>query len=96
MIKPLYDRILLEEILAESATASGILLPESKEKPSMARVVAVGNGAKDKEGNTLPMDVKVGDCVIYKKYATTDVTYQNKDYLIIDMKDVLAIVEDDK
>lgn len=96
MIKPLYDRILLEEILAESATASGILLPESKEKPSMARVVAVGNGKKDKDGNVIPMGVAVGDCVIYKKYATTHVTYQDKDYLIIDMKDVLAIVEDDK
>ncbi|CAM2903976.1 co-chaperone GroES [Erysipelothrix tonsillarum] len=96
MIKPLYDRILLEEILADSATASGILLPESKEKPSTARVVAVGNGKKDKDGNVIPMDVAVGDCVIYKKYATTDVTYQDKDYLIIDMKDVLAIVEDDK
>lgn len=96
MLKPLYDRVLLEAMKAETETASGIILPESNEEPSLAKVVAVGDGKHDKDGNLIPMDVSVGDVVVYKKYATTDITYKEKDYLIIDMKDILAVVKDDK
>ncbi|QIK86647.1 co-chaperone GroES [Erysipelothrix sp. HDW6B] len=92
MIKPLYDRILLEAIQEEAITHSGILLPESKDKPTVARVVAVGEST-DKESPTL---IKVGDHVVYKKYSTTEIKYQNQDYLIIESKDILAIVEEDK
>lgn len=96
MIKPLYDRVLLQEVEAELVTASGILVPESKESPSTAKVVAVGEGRIDEKGDLTPVDVKVGDVVIYKKYSTTEVKHKGTDYLVIDMKDILAIVEDDK
>ncbi len=95
MIKPLYDRVLMEEIQAESTTASGILLPESKEKPSLARVVAVGPGRVDANGVLESMPVKVGDTVIYKKYSTTDIKYDGNNYLIIEMKDILAVIEEE-
>ncbi|HEY4538031.1 MAG TPA: co-chaperone GroES [Erysipelothrix sp.] len=96
MLKPLYDRVLLEKVKAETTTASGIILPEATEEPSLARVVAVGDGARDDKGELIPMDVKVDDLVVYKKYATTEITYKDVDYLIIDMKDILAIVKDDE
>lgn len=94
MIKPLYDRILLEKVEKEVQTSSGILLPDSsKEVPSMAKVVAVGEGRVTDEGKLIPVDVKVGDVVIYKQYSVTEVNYENKDYMLIDMKDILAVVE---
>lgn len=97
MIKPLYDRVLLEKIEAQARTESGIILPESgKEKSSTAKVVAVGNGKIDDDGKLIPIDVAVGDVVVYKQYATTEIKFHGNEYMIIDMKDVLAIVEDDK
>lgn len=96
MIRPLYDRVLLKEEEVEAKTKSGIILPESsKEAPSTAKVVAVGEGKKDDKGQSIPLDVKVGDIVIYKKYATTDVKYDGEEYMIIDMEDILAIVEEE-
>lgn len=93
MIVPLSDRILLEKVEAEKKTASGILLAEAtKEKPSMATVVAVGPG-KVEDGVLIPVGVEVGQTVIFKQYAGTDVKYDNKEYLIVEIKDVLAIVE---
>lgn len=93
MIVPLSDRILLEKVEAEKKTASGILLAEAtKEKPSMATVVAVGPG-KVEDGVLIPVGVEVGQTVIFKQYAGTDVKYENKEYLIVEIKDVLAIVE---
>ncbi len=95
MIKPLYDRVLLEKMEAKAETASGIILPESgKEEPSTARVVAVGEGRKTDDNKLIPVDVAVGDIVIYKKYSTTEVKHHGKEYLIIDMKDILAVVEE--
>lgn len=96
MIKPLYDRVLLKEEEVEAKTESGIILPESsKEEPSTAIVVAVGDGKRDEKGELIPLDVKVGDRVIYKKFATTDVKYNDEEYMIIDMDDILAIVEEE-
>ena len=92
MIKPLYDRILLETIQEESTTLSGIILPESKDKPTIARVVAVG----EFEDNETVNQVKVGDHVIYKKYSAIELKHNGQDYLIIDQKDILALVEEDK
>jgi len=93
MIVPLQDRVLLEKVEAEKKTASGIILAEtSKEKPSMATVIAVGPG-KVEDGKTIPVGVEVNQRVIFKQYAGTDVKYGNKDYLIVESKDILAIVE---
>jgi chaperonin GroES len=93
MIVPLLDRVLLEKVEAEKKTASGIILAEtSKEKPSMATVVAVGPG-KEEDGKLIPVGLKVGQTVIFKQYAGTDVKYEDKDYLIVESKDILAVIE---
>ena len=87
-IKPLSDRVLIEPLPAETKTASGIFIPDTaKEKPQRGTVVAVGNGTKDHE-----MTVKVGDTVLYGKYAGTDLKLEGTDYLIMREDDILAIV----
>lgn len=87
-IKPLADRVLIEPIEAETKTASGIIIPDNaKEKPQKGNVVAVGKGTKDE-----PMTVKVGDTVLYGKYAGTDLKLEGKDYLIMREADILAII----
>ena len=91
-IKPLEDRILVQANEAETTTASGIVIPDTaKEKPQEGEVVAVGPG-RFEEGNRVPLDVKVGDTVIYSKYGGTEVKYGGQDYLILSARDVLAIV----
>ena len=88
MIKPLADRVLVEPKEAETKTASGLYIPDTaKEKPSEGKVLAVGPGKKDE-----PMEVKVGDEVIYGKYAGTEVTVEGKKYLIVKQSDILAIL----
>ncbi len=87
-IKPLADRVLIEPLAAETTTASGLIIPDSaKEKPSKGTVVAVGNGTKDET-----MTVKVGDTVLYGKYAGTELKLEGTDYLIMRESDILAIV----
>ncbi|MFN6379186.1 MAG: co-chaperone GroES [Flavobacteriales bacterium] len=87
-IKPLADRVIVEAAPAESTTASGIIIPDTaKEKPQRGTVVAVGNGKKDE-----PMTVKVGDTVLYGKYAGTEITVEGKEYLIMRESDIFAIV----
>lgn len=87
-IKPLSDRVLIEPAAAETQTASGIYIPETaKEKPQKGKVVAVGSGTKDHE-----MTVKVGDEVLYGKYAGTELKLEGKDYLIMREDDILAVV----
>jgi chaperonin GroES len=84
----------VEPIEREEMTASGIYVPETaKEKPQEGRVLAAGPGAKDEEGNRLPMDVKVGDRVLYAKYAGTEVKLEDKKVLILKESDILAILE---
>lgn len=96
MIKPLRDRVLLEPIKKESKTASGIILTDkSAEKPELARVVAIGAGIKDKNGNLVPLDVKTGDVVVYKKYSSTEFKHEGNEYMIIDEKDILAVIKED-
>ncbi|MBO8480799.1 MAG: co-chaperone GroES [Bacteroidetes bacterium] len=88
MIKPLADRVLIEPKEAETKTAGGIYIPDTaKEKPQQGTVVAAGPGKKDE-----PMEVKVGDQVIYGKYAGTEVTVEDKKYLIVKQSDILAIL----
>jgi len=93
MIKPLGDRVVLRAIEREEKTASGILLPDTaKEKPQEAEVVAVGPGRYE-EGKLVAVDVKVGDRVIFSKYAGTEVKYDGNEYLICRESDILAVVE---
>lgn len=94
MIKPLGDRVVLEAVEKEEKTASGFVLPESaKEKPQEGRVVAVGAGRLDDNGNRVALEVQVGDTVIYSKYAGTEVKYGEKEYLVLRESDLLAVVE---
>jgi chaperonin GroES len=94
-IKPLEDRIVVLPLDAEQTTASGLVIPDTaKEKPQEGKVVAVGPGRFDDDGeNRIPVDISVGDTVIYSKYGGTEVKYNNEDYLILSARDVLAIVE---
>jgi chaperonin GroES len=94
-IKPLEDRILVQPLDAEQTTASGLVIPDTaKEKPQEGKVLAVGPGRLDDEGeNRIPLDISVGDTVIYSKYGGTEVKYNNEEYLILSARDVLAIVE---
>ncbi|MEM1337861.1 MAG: co-chaperone GroES [Bacteroidota bacterium] len=87
-IKPLADRVLIEPMAAETKTASGIIIPDTaKEKPQKGKVVAVGPGTKDED-----MTVKVGDSVLYGKYAGTDLKFEGVDYMIMRQSDILAII----
>ncbi len=87
-IKPLADRVVIQPAAAESKTASGIIIPDTaKEKPQHGKVVAVGNGKKDE-----PITVKVGDNVLYGKYAGTEITVDGKELLIMRESDIFAIV----
>ena len=88
MIRPLADRVLIEPKEAETKTASGIYIPDTaKEKPQQGKVIAVGPGKKDE-----PMEVKVGEEVLYGKYAGTEVSVEDKKYLIVKQSDILAIL----
>ncbi len=87
-IKPLADRVLIEPQAAETKTASGLFIPDSaKEKPQQGKVVAVGNGTKKE-----PLTVKVGDTVLYGKYAGTELKFGGVDYLIMKESDIFAII----
>lgn len=93
-IKPLEDRVAVKLVEQEQTTASGLVIPDTaKEKPSTAEVVAVGPGRVDDKGNRIPVDVKVGDKVVYSKYGGTELTYGGTDYLILGARDILAVVE---
>ena len=92
-LKPLGDRIVVEPAEREERTPSGIILPETaKEKPQEGTVVSVGPGRKDDDGDRIPMDVALGDKVLYAKYGGTEVKLDNKKYLILKESDVLAIL----
>ena len=87
-IRPLADRVLVEAAPAEERTASGLIIPDTaKEKPQRVTVIAVGNGKKDE-----PVTVKVGDQVLYGKYAGTEITVEGKEYLIMRESDIFAIL----
>jgi len=92
-IKPLADRVVVKPEVAEEKTKGGIILPDTaKEKPVVGTVVAVGPGKKTDDGKILPMDVKVGDKVLYGKYSGTEVTIEGEEYLIMRESDLFAIV----
>ena len=92
-IKPLEDRIVIKQVEAEQTTATGLVIPDTaKEKPSEGEVVAVGPGRFDDKGERIPLDIAVGDKVLYSKYGGTEVKYAGEDYLVLSSRDVLAII----
>ena len=92
-LKPLGDRVVVEPLEKEERTASGIILPETaKEKPQEGTIIAVGPGRRDDDGKLVPMDVKLGDSVLYAKYAGTEIKLEDKKVLILKESDILAIV----
>ncbi len=94
-LRPLGDRVVIEPTPREEMTKSGIVLPDTaKEKPQEGSVLAVGPGAFDNDGKRIAIDVKVGDKVLYAKYAGTEFKVDGDELLIVSQKDILAIVED--
>jgi chaperonin GroES len=92
-IKPLEDRIVVQAVEAETTTASGLVIPDTaKEKPQEGTVLAVGPG-RFEDGARVPLDVKIGDRVLYSKYGGTEVKYSGEEYLVLSARDVLAVIE---
>ena len=93
-IKPLEDRILVQPLDAEQTTASGLVIPDTaKEKPQEGKVIAVGPGRFDEDGEKrIPLDVAVDDVVVFSKYGGTELKYDGQEYLLLSARDVLAIV----
>ncbi|NLL77743.1 MAG: co-chaperone GroES [Clostridiales bacterium] len=90
---PLGDRVILKQLIAEETTKSGIVLPgQNKEKPQQAEVIAVGPGGMI-DGKEVKMEVKVGDNVIYSKYAGTDVKIEEEEFIIVKQSDILAVIQ---
>jgi len=93
-LQPLEDRIVIRPQDAESTTASGLVIPDTaKEKPQQGEVLAVGAGRRGDTGDLIPMDVSVGDVVVYSKYGGTEIASNGEDLLILNARDVLAIVK---
>ena len=93
-IRPLHDRIIVERLEEETTTASGIIIPDSaKEKPVQGNVIAVGKGKVTEDGKVLPLDVKVGDKVLFGKYSGTEVKLDGKEFLMMREDDILGVVE---
>jgi chaperonin GroES len=92
-IKPLEDRVLVQPLEAEQTTASGLVIPDTaKEKPQEGKVVATGPGRTDDNGKRIPLDVAEGDIVIFSKYGGTEVKYDGNEYLLLNARDILAVV----
>jgi len=94
-LRPLGDRVVVEPLEAQEKTKGGIILPDTaKEKPQQGKIIAVGKGRIDENGKHVPMEVKVGDVILYGKYSGTEVTIDDKEYVILREEDILAIVEE--
>ncbi|GAA4517280.1 co-chaperone GroES [Brevibacterium yomogidense] len=92
-IKPLEDRIVVRQVEAEQTTASGLVIPDTaKEKPQEGEVVAVGPGRVADNGTRIPLDVQVGDKVVYSKYGGTELKHGGDEYLVLSARDVLAVI----
>ena len=92
-IRPLHDRILVERLEEQETVRGGIIIPDSaKEKPQEGKVLAVGAGKVDEDGKRHPLDVKVGDRILFGKYSGSEVKVDDKDYLIMREEDVLAVI----
>ena len=95
-LKPLGNKVILEAASKEEVTKSGIIIPDTvdKEKPEQATVLAVGDGKVGKDGNRIPVDVKVGDTVLFSKYSPTEIKLEDKEYLVVSDEDIMAVIED--
>jgi chaperonin GroES len=94
-LQPLGDRVVVQPAEREETTRSGIVIPDTaKEKPQRGSVIAVGKGRRDDDGDRIPMDVAVGDTVLFAKYAGTEFKFEDEEYLILSEKDILAKVND--
>ena len=94
MLKPLGDRVVIRVLEQEEKTASGIFLPDTaKEKPSQGEVIAVGPGKLQDDGKRVALDVKVGDKIIFSKYAGTEVKLDDEEYIIVKQNDILAVIQ---
>ena len=93
-IRPLHDRIIVERLEEETKTAGGIIIPDTaKEKPQQGKVIAVGKGKKTEDGKLLPLDVKVGDKILFGKYSGTEIKIEGKEFLMMREDDVLGVIE---
>lgn len=93
-LRPLQDRIIVKRLEEENVTAGGILIPDTaKEKPQKGEIVAVGNGKRTEDGKVIPVDLKVGDKILFGKYAGTDVKIEGNEYLIMREDDILGVIE---
>lgn len=93
-LRPLNDRIIVKRLNEDERTAGGIIIPDSaKEKPVQGKVIAVGLGKRKDDGTRAPIDLKVGDTVLFSKYGGTDVKFQDEEFLIMREEDILAVVE---
>jgi chaperonin GroES len=93
--RPLHDRIVVKRIEAEEKTAGGIIIPDTvKEKPSQGEVIAVGPGGRDEAGKLIPIDIRVGDRVLFGKWSGTEVVIDSEDLLIMKESDVFGVVEE--
>ena len=93
-IRPLHDKVLVERIEAETKTAGGIIIPDSaQEKPSEGIIKAVGNGTKNKSGQVTPLDVKVGDKILFEKWGATETKVNGQELLIVPESKILAVIE---
>ena len=92
--RPLHDRIVVTRIDAESKTAGGIIIPDTaKEKPSEGEVISVGPGGRDESGKIIPIDLKVGDHVLFGKWSGTEVKIEGVEYLIMKESDIMGVIE---
>jgi len=93
-IRPLFDNVLIKPLEAEEKTASGILLPDTvKEKPQTGLVMAIGPGAYNEDGEIIPMSIKIGQKVMYKKWGGNEIKVKGEEWMLVEQKDILAIVE---
>lgn len=92
--QPLHDRVLVERLEEKNKTKSGIIIPDTaKEKPMEGKVIAIGSGIKDDKGNVSPLDVKVGNKILFAKWGGTEVKLDGKEYLIMKESDILGIIQ---
>lgn len=93
-LRPLGDRVVVEPLEQDERTESGLFIPETaKEKPQKGKVIAIGDGRRDEEGNRVPMDVKVGETILFAKYGGTEVKIESQKLLILKETDILAILD---
>ena len=93
-IRPLFDYLLIEPLSRETTLPSGIVIPDTaKEKPQEGRVISIGSGKRDDDGNKIPTEVKAGNIVMYKKWGGTEIKIEGKEYLLVKEEDILAVIE---